>query len=389
MTRVAAPSASRGEHTLPHRLQDFQRAVSEGEVANTWRPLVFRIEPNEDRELQHICEHNRIRIIDELDRQLVDLAATKLPYGSEAERDRWVTRLVGRGGAIWFSRWVYIPWEAKLCRVLPPAAYRRVITSRNQDKITAAEQRELATKRVGVVGLSVGAEAAFAIAQEHLCGEFRLADFDTIDLSNLNRIGNGYDELGLNKAVAAARRIAKMDPYLPIEIFPMGITEENLDSFLTGLDLVVDECDAPPMKMAVRRRAKQLGINLIFAADERGFLSVEPYASQPDYPPFHGRIDEHPLSRADFSCDGDFLTALTEWMGGWDQISDRSRASVRRVGISLCGYPQLSGEARFAAGQLAHVARLLLLGGNLQAFATHLDLNEMLARWTLTEAVNE
>ena len=69
---------------------------------------------------------------------------------------------------------------------------------------------------------------------------------------------------------------------------------------------------------------------------------------------------------------------LTEWLGGWDNISERSRATVERIGETRCGYPQLASEARFAAGQIGHVARQLLLGEKLGPFMGNQDLQELL-----------
>jgi hypothetical protein len=68
----------------------------------------------------------------------------------------------------------------------------------------------------------------------------------------------------------------------------------------------------------------------------------------------------------------------TEWMGGWDRISEESRRSLEQIGTALCGYPQLASEARFAVGQIGHVARRLLLGERLAPFVGHLDLTELL-----------
>jgi tRNA A37 threonylcarbamoyladenosine dehydratase len=52
-------------------------------------------------------------------------------------------------------------------------------------------------KRIGVVGLSVGQSVALTLALERSFGELRLADFDRLDLSNLNRIRAGVHDLNL------------------------------------------------------------------------------------------------------------------------------------------------------------------------------------------------
>ena len=82
-----------------------------------------------------------------------------------------------------------------------------------------------------MVGLSVGGEAAVTIAQEHLCGSMVLADFDALDLSNLNRLGAGFDDLGRSKAVIVARRIMKLDPYLDLTVLRRGLPTRTWTAF--------------------------------------------------------------------------------------------------------------------------------------------------------------
>ncbi len=62
---------------------------------------------------------------------------------------------------------------------------------RNRNLITAEEQDRLGLLRIGIVGLSVGHAIAYILAQEGLCGQLRLADFDDLELSNLNRVPAG------------------------------------------------------------------------------------------------------------------------------------------------------------------------------------------------------
>lgn len=381
---TARPSASR--RVAPRRafqvgLDAFHREALAGTCAGTaWKPSVFRLKPGDRPGLEVICAEVRIVIVDEIHRQLEELAEARLPGADRAERERLVREAVEEaGGSTGYGNWVLLPWESRLVHLLPEAEYLEVVTNRNHDKITPAEQRLLRSRRVGVVGLSVGAEAAVSIAQEHLCGEMRLADFDPLSLSNLNRLGAGFDEIGENKAILAARRIAKLDPYLEVVVQPEGVTESNLETFLKGLDLVVEECDSPPVKQIIRQRARALGIDLVFAADERGFLSVEPYRRHPELEPFHGLLASPQLPRGSFDSPADFFRCLTEWMGGWDQLSERSKLTLERLGRTRAGYPQLASEARYAAGQIGHVARRLLLDEAMPPFVGHLDLHQLLS----------
>lgn len=348
-------------------------------ATESWRPLVVRLEPGQRDMLASLCDGHGIERLDPIERQLEDLAAVRLPAGDAEERRTLVEELVeAAGGPEAFGNWVYLPWERKLVHLLGESDYFAVITDRNRDKLTRAEQHLLSTKRVGVIGLSVGGEAAVTLAQEHLCGEIVLADFDRLDLSNLNRLGAGFDDLGQNKAILVARRVAKMDPYLDVTIHPGGVTLDGMDAFLDGLDLLVEECDGLAIKLEIRERARARGLDLVFAADERGFISVEPYASHPELRPFHGRIEEPQGPRESYPTPLDFMRDLAEWMGGWDQISERSRRSLEKLGTELCGYPQLASEARYAAGQVGYVARRLLLGERMPPFFGHLDLDVLL-----------
>jgi hypothetical protein len=360
---------------------EFARALASPPRApgSDWRPAFFRLTPDDLASFDALCRERRLNVVDTIERQLADLAAVRLPSAHQsAERGRFVADvLAARGGRASYGTWAYFPWEAKLVHLLDPEDYFDVITDRNRDKITKDEQRRLRSKRVGVVGLSVGGEAAVTVAQEHLCGHIVLADFDRLDLSNLNRLHAGCDELGLPKTTIAARRIAKIDPYLEVTVFEGGVTAENAGQFLGGLDLLIEECDDPRVKREVRLLAKERGVNVVYAADERGFFSVEPYRDFPDLGPFHGRVGRPQPPREDYPDAPAFFRALSEWIGGWDNLSERTRGSLVRIGEELCGYPQLASEARYAAGQIGHVARRLLLGERVPPYCGNLDLDDL------------
>jgi molybdopterin/thiamine biosynthesis adenylyltransferase len=345
----------------------------------SWRPVFVRLTPNDFEGFTVFCRESNIAVIDTIDRQLRDLAIAKLPSPQEStHRNDFIKDTVAAGGGQpSYGNWVYLPWEAKIVHLLDREDYFDVITNRNQDKITRDEQQELRTKRIGVLGLSVGGEAAVTVAQEHLCGQIVLADFDQLDLSNLNRLNAGFDELGQPKSKIVGRRIAKINPYLGVRLFEDGVTAANLEEFLDGLDLVIEECDSLQIKRDVRLLARKRGVNIAYAADERGFLSVEPYQYWPDLLPFHGRVEHPQPAREDFPTLVAFMKALSLWMGGWDKLSKRTRGSLERVGETLCGYPQLASEARYAAGQIGHVARRLLLGERLPPFIGNMDVADL------------
>jgi hypothetical protein len=345
----------------------------------SWRPTLIRLKPGDYEDFRTFCREHHIFLIDAIDRQLMDLAAARMPSTHRhVEREGFIEEIIAaRGGRASYGTWVYFPWETKVVHLLNRDEYFEVITNRNRDKITQDEQHELRNKSIGVIGLSVGGEAAVTVAQEHLCGHIVLADFDRLDLSNLNRLHAGCDELGQPKSMIVARRIAKIDPYLEVTLFEDGVTADNAARFLDGLDLLIEECDSLQVKRDVRLLAKERGLNVVYAADERGFLSIEPYQYWSDLRPFHGRVEQPQMPRESYTTALAFMQALSEWMGGWHNLSERSRHSLESIGERLCGYPQLASEARYAAGQVGHVVRRLLLGERIPPYCGNLDLSDL------------
>jgi hypothetical protein len=225
---------------------------------STWRPLIFGAaslrERNRAAELFArdgvFARHDTIR------EQLRDLLASRHPAEelSSAELDGLMsTHLAGRS-LDEYGSWIYYPWSGRLVHLLPAAEFRELRSDRNRDKITREEQQRLRQSIIGVIGLSVGQASAVTLALEGIGGQFRIADFDTLALSNLNRLRAGVHDLGVNKAVLAARQMFEVDPYLQIEIFPEGLNEGNLSAFLgedpTKLSVLVEECDDFFIKVA-------------------------------------------------------------------------------------------------------------------------------------------
>lgn len=348
---------------------------------DAWCPILVRLGPGERAELEGWSAGHCVRVIDTFERQLDDLAVIRHPAAEPATRRAWRDAVVdGEGGGEALGTWVLLPWERRAVRLLDADDFHALVTDRNRDKITRDEQARLRTRTIGVVGLSVGGEIAATLAQENLCGTLVLSDFDRLDVSNLNRLAAGVADLGLPKTTLVARRILTLNPYLTVEIHPDGVSTGNADAFLGGLDLLVEECDGLAMKPLLREEARRRRLDVVFAADERGFLSVEPYGRHPEGEIFHGLLRRPQLPRESYPSALEHMKALAEWMGGWERISERSRASLERLGRELSGYPQLAGEARLAAAQVAHVARRLLLGEPLPMWWGHLDLDELVGR---------
>lgn len=189
-------------------------------------------------------------------------------------------------------RWAYYPWRRAVVAVLGPRGFQALRLDRNRNNITVAEQTTLSTLTIGVAGLSVGHVIAHTLAAQGLCGKLRLADFDHLELSNLNRVPATVFDLGVNKAVVAARRIAELDPYLPVEVLDTGLNAETLDDFVNGLDIAVEECDSLDIKALLRVAARDLQIPVLMATSDRGIVDVERFDREPGRPILHGLLGD-------------------------------------------------------------------------------------------------
>ena len=120
-----------------------------------------------------------------------------------------------------FGTWAFYPWSRRLVHVLPEALHRELRFDRNRYAITAG--RAGAAGRAAASpspGCRSAARSSSTLAHEGIGGELRLADFDVLDLSNLNRITGGVADVGVSKVVLAAREVAELDPYVRVVAVP-------------------------------------------------------------------------------------------------------------------------------------------------------------------------
>jgi molybdopterin/thiamine biosynthesis adenylyltransferase len=276
-------------------------------------------------------------------------------------------------------RWAYYPWRRTVVAVLGPRGFRAVRLDRNRNVITADEQSRLSELRIGVVGLSAGHVIAHTIAAQGLCGLLRLADFDHLELSNLNRVPATVFDIGLNKAEVAARRIAELDPYLPVEIMDKGLTLDTVEQFLDGLNIVVEECDSLDMKAIVRERARARGIPVLMATSDRGLVDVERFDLEPQRPILHGLlgdVDPASLARMTSGQKVPYLVRLLEA----EHLSGRLVASVVEIDRTLSTWPQVSGDVVLGATVIAEAVRRIGLGEHLPSGRARLDIGGVLDR---------
>ncbi|MEU8002243.1 ThiF family adenylyltransferase [Catellatospora sp. NPDC049111] len=362
--------------SIPELLADRER---DGDVL-AWRPELFRPGGEDDRRrFGQLLVSGRVReVCDTFTEQVTDLVATLHPP-LKGDRDQLAQLSADYLGGVepWRAgTWVFYPWSGRLVHLLDRDDFRLLRTDRNRGKISREQQRSLAGRRIGVIGLSVGNSAALTLATEGIATAFTLADFDTLALSNLNRLRAGVHELGVNKTVIAARQLFELDPYLDVDVYPDGLHDNNIKRFFLGgsgpIDLLVEECDEPRIKLAAREWARTCRIPVLMDTNDRGMLDIERFDLEPDRPLLHGVLgaigsaDLADLSRAEV------IDSVLKMIG---EISPKLAASIPRIGVDLSSWPQLASGVSLGGALVADVARRVLLGELRESGRFYVDLD--------------
>jgi len=332
--------------------------------------------------IEDLKSNPQIRVCDEIQSQVEDLIKGNHPdlQLSKAELTERAKDFLKNSDGDKYGCWVFYPWKYSLVHLLPKEDFIKVRTLRNHYKITPSEQLELSKKKIGIIGLSVGQSIALTMALERSCGEMRLADFDTLELSNLNRLKAGVASLGVEKLIIAAREISEIDPFIKLTLFREGITEANIDSFLHDggkLDLVIDECDSFDIKLLIREKAKAVQIPVMMDTSDRGMLDVERFDQEPERKIFHGLLGEVDLSMIkNLTITQRIAFGLR--ITGLETLSPRMKASLLEVGQSISSWPQLASGVFLGGASVAHVGRKLLLGEAVKSGRYYVDFDELI-----------
>ncbi len=278
------------------------------------------------------------------------------------------------------GRWVHYPWSNRLVHLLGPEDFVELRCDRNRNKITRSEQRALRARTIGVVGLSVGQSSAVTLAMEGVGGRFRLADFDRLSLSNMNRLRAGVHDLGVKKTVLAAREMFEIDPYLDVRIWSDGLAVERFEEFfLDGpVDLLVEECDDLYLKVALREYARERRIPVLMETSDRGLLEVERFDLEPARPLLHGLLSD---------VSAETLRTLTTKekvpyvlrVYDKDVLSPRMCASLVEVKESIFAWPQLASAVTLGGALVTDVARRILLGAFTASGRFSVDLERLVS----------
>ncbi len=147
------------------------------------------------------------------------------------------------------------------------------------------KQSALRRSRVFIVGAgALGSVAAVYLAASGV-GHIRIADFDNIDLSNLQRqVFYTLDDVGKSKCAVLAERIHALNPEVEVEVIDRFMTPSLFPQYLTDVDLILECSDNPSTKNMVVEAGKKAGIMTVVGGVNEFSGQVAVFApDSPDY----------------------------------------------------------------------------------------------------------
>ena len=107
---------------------------------------------------------------------------------------------------------------------------------------------QLKAGRVAICGLGgLGSNIAISLARAGVW-HLHIIDYDTVDITNLNRQQYLPEHIGTLKTKALGDQLLKINPYMDLKITNVKISEENIDQLFKDEDIVCEAFDVPETK---------------------------------------------------------------------------------------------------------------------------------------------
>ncbi|HPQ95652.1 MAG: molybdopterin-synthase adenylyltransferase MoeB [Thiothrix sp.] len=182
-------------------------------------------------------------------------------------------------------------------------------------QLDLAGQERLLQARVLIIGLGgLGSPVAMYLAAGGV-GTLVLNDFDTVDLSNLQRqVVHADASVGRLKVDSARERLLELNPDIRVETVPARLSAAELLAQVQTVDLVLDCTDQLDVRLAINRACVQAGRPLVSAAAIRweGQISVfhPGVPDSPCYQCFYGDVQGLPETCAANGVAGPLLGVM-------------------------------------------------------------------------------
>lgn len=123
-------------------------------------------------------------------------------------------------------------------------------------------QRRISAGSVLLIGCGALGSAAASYLAGAGVGRLGLVDYDTVDISNLQRqVAYTEDDAGKHKCMRLADRLTHLNSEIQIQPVTTLATRKNIFTLMDGYDFVVEGSDNPSTKMLVAAACDEAGIS--------------------------------------------------------------------------------------------------------------------------------
>ena len=113
---------------------------------------------------------------------------------------------------------------------------------------------KLKNKVVGIAGAGgLGSNIAVSLLRAGI-QRFIIADYDRVELSNLNRQYYFLDQVGMTKTAALHQNLLRINPHVQATLHDTWITADNLTDLFAEAHLLIEAFDDPEMKAMAANR---------------------------------------------------------------------------------------------------------------------------------------
>ena len=138
---------------------------------------------------------------------------------------------------------------------------------RNYKTISLEQQQILQQSVITVIGCGgLGGFIIEGLARSGV-GTLRLVDFDTFDVSNLNRQLFATEQgIGQSKLEQAVQKVQAVNSTVQVEPIAMKADLDNLPELVNGSTLVIDAVDSIEVKVWLEQVCNKMNIPLVYGA---------------------------------------------------------------------------------------------------------------------------
>lgn len=121
-------------------------------------------------------------------------------------------------------------------------------------------QKKILNARVLLIGAGgLGSPAGYYLAAAGV-GNLGVVDFDTVDISNLQRqILHSNERIGMHKGESAKKTLEALNPDVKVTLFKKRLTSENILGIFEDYDIIVDGTDNFPTRYLINDACVMLG----------------------------------------------------------------------------------------------------------------------------------